>query len=452
MNESTVLNLEHLSKELVKVGILLQRPAVQIQLLGIAISILLGVSVFKWSWPQLKQRFPILSQVEMGQSKLSGWQVGAALVRYLLGPTIILIAIGLLDIGFKQLGWVRGYLREGIGLALFFWFYSLFTVTLYAVFPVDSVNHYRKRLLAPLFYLIAIGAIMSWFLDLQELSQVTFITLFGGAVTLGAAFVLVAGLYFWVVITDLLVNLLVLVFGGRKPKDKSAIQVTSIIEVISILIRYSLLGLGIVLIFGYIGFNLTALAAITGGLSVGIGFGFKAAISNFVSGIWLLLERALKPGDIISIDGQMSTVTDLGLRATTVLVDKDNSEEIIPNETLFTQNISTFTKSNKLVKRSLVIGASYGCSPPKVIEILLQVAKQNPKVLNAPAPLAFLIDFGDSSINFELKFWIDNPLAGKSITSQLACDIWQAFADNNIEIPFPQRDLHIRNDGNDSRQ
>ena len=445
MHESTVLNLKHLWTELVKVGILLQRPAVQIQLLGIALSILLGVSVFKWLWPQLKRRFPGLNQVEMGKSKLSGWQVCAALVRYLLSPTIILIAVGLLEIGFEQLGWVRGYLRDGIALALFFWFYYLFLMSLYALFPVDSVNRYRQRLLAPLFYLIVIGAIISWFLDHQELSQVTFITLFGGAVTLGAAFVLVVGLYFWVVITDLLVNLLVLVFVGRKPKDKSAI------EVISILIRYSLLGLGIVLIFGYVGFNTTALAAITGGLSVGIGFGLKEVISNFISGIWLLLERALKPGDVISIDGQMSTVTDLGIRATTVLVDKDNSEEIIPNGTLFTQNISTFTKSNKLVKRTLVIGASYGCSPPKVIEILLRVAKQNPKVLNAPAPLAFLIDFGDSSIDFELKFWINDPLTGKSVTSQLACDIWQAFADNNIEIPFPQRDLHIRNDGNDSQ-
>ncbi len=85
-----------------------------------------------------------------------------------------------------------------------------------------------------------------------------------------------------------------------------------------------------------------------------------------------------------------------------------------------------------------------------MIEILLQVARQNPQVLNAPAPSAFLLDFGDSSIDFELKFWINQPLMTKAVTSQLACEVWQAFADNNIEIPFPQRDLHIRNDGNDS--
>ena len=445
MNESTVLNLQHLWNELVEVGILLQRPAVQIQLLGIAISILLGILFYKGSWAHLKRRFPILGyQVETSESKLSRWEFGAALVGYLLGPTIILIVIGLLEMGFEQWGWVRGYLRDGMALALYLWFYSLFLVTLYALFPTKSVNHYRQRLLVPLFFLLGLGAIMSWFLDFQEISKVTLVHLFGGAVTLGAVFVIVVGLYFWVVSTPLLVNLVVLIFMGRKPKDQSAMQV------VSILIRYSLLGLGIVLIFGYVGFNPTALAAITGGLSVGIGFGLKEVIGNFVSGIWLLLERALKPGDVISIDGQMSTVTELGIRATTVLVDKDSSEEIIPNQTLFTQNISTFTKTNKLVKRSLVIGASYGCNPRQVIEILLQVAKQNPKVLNAPAPSAFLIDFGDSSLDFELKFWINNPLMGKSVTSQLACEIWQAFADNNIEIPFPQRDVHIRNDGNSS--
>ena len=444
MPEETVLNLNYLWVKLIEVGIFLRRPAVQVQLLVIPVSILLGWLGFKSIWPQLKQRFPIFSQIQMGESKLSGRQIAAALVRYQLRPTLILLAIGFFDIVFEQLGWIRGYLRDGIALALFIWFYYLFLVILCSLFPVDSVKRYRNRLLAPLFYLIAIGTILSWFLNLQELTQVTFIDLFGGSVTLGSVFIIVAGLYFWIVTTPLLVALLILVFLGRKYKDQSSVQV------ISILLRYSLIGLGVVLIFGYVGFNTTALAAITGGLSFGIGFGLKEVISNFVSGIWLLLERALKPGDVISIDGQMSTVTDLGIRATTVLVDNDNSEEIIPNETLFTQKISTFTKSNKLVKRTLVIGASYGCSPAKVIEILLQVAKQNPQVLKAPAPSAFLIDFGDSSIDFQLKFWINNPLMTKSITSQVACEVWQAFADNNIEIPFPQRDLHIRNDGNDS--
>ena len=127
------------------------------------------------------------------------------------------------------------------------------------------------------------------------------------------------------------------------------------------------MGLGIALIFGYVGFSPTALAAITGGLSVGIGFGLKEVISNFVSGIWLLFEGALKTGDTIIVEGKMSIVKKLGIRATTVLVDMDHSEEIIPNQIFFTQNISTYTGSNTLIKRSVFVGASYECSPLKVI-------------------------------------------------------------------------------------
>ena len=444
MPEETVLDLNDLWTELVKVGIVLQRPAVQIQLLGILFSILLGLLVFKLIFEYLKQRFPILKQIEIGKSKLSGQQIAAALVHYLLAPTIILTVIGLVEIVFEQMGWVFGYLKHGVSFAVFVWLYCLFLVIIYSIFPVDSVNSYRKRLLRPLIILMVIGAILAWFLDLQELSKVTIVNLFDGPVTLGSAFVIVAGLYFWMVSIPLLEKLFVMAFMGGKPKDESAANV------ISIFIRYFLIVLGVVFIFGYVGFNPTALAAITGGLSVGIGFGLREVISNFVSGVWLLLERSLKPGDVISINGQMSTVTDLGIRAITVLVAQDNSEEIIPNQTLFTQNISTYTKSNRTVKRALVVGASYGCSPDKVIEILLEVAKQNPKVLKAPAPAAFLINFGESSIDFELNFWINNPLMSKPVTSRMACEVWQAFADNNIEIPFPQRDIHIRNDGSDS--
>jgi potassium efflux system protein len=212
-----------------------------------------------------------------------------------------------------------------------------------------------------------------------------------------------------------------------------------------------LIGLGIVVILGYVGVNATALAAITGGLSVGIGFGLKEVISNFVSGIWLLFEGALKPGDIISVDGQMSQVKRLGVRATTVQVMRDNSEEIIPNQTFFTQNVTTFTGSDRLVCRHLKVGASYNCDPQKVMDILLQVVDQHPGVLKVPSPSAVFIGFGDSSLDFELSFWLDDPLPqiGKTITSELGCAIWKAFAENGIEIPFPQQDIHIRNDDGD---
>ena len=440
MPEQTVLNLKYLWQELVQAGIVLQRPAVQIQIWGIAVSILLAWLISQGIWIQLKRRFPKLSKFEMSKLRLSWRQYGVALFSWLLTPTLSLIAVNLLRIWFEQSGWFAGYLGDGIKVLEIFWFYRFLLVSLNALFPVNCLSPYRYRFFAPLFFLFVSGRILSWFLNLQELSRVNLIRLFGEPITLKVVFAIVAGLYFWIVGASLLEKLLVQVFWGRNIQDPGVMQV------ISLLLRYFLIGLGIVVIFGYVGVNSTALAAITGGLSVGIGFGLKEVIGNFVSGIWLLLEGALRPGDIFTINGKMSKVTKLGIRATTVRAREDNSEEIIPNQTFFTQKVSTLTGSDRLVVRSLVVGASYQCSPPKVIEILLQVAHQHPQVLKEPAPQAFALGFGDSSIDFELRFWLHDPWIDKIITSELVCAIWQAFADNDIQIPYPQRDLHICGD------
>lgn len=438
MSEETVLNLNYLWTELVKVSIILQRPVVQIQLLAMVVTIFLAWLISKWSWIQFKELFPKLSQFELSKLKVSWQQYGAALIRHLLTPSLSLLAVSCLKIGFEQWGWFAGYLHDGIIILWYLWFYRLILISLYALFPNNSVSRYRQRFFAPLFFLFVTGIILNWFLDLQKVSQVSLINLFGQSVTLESAFITTGGLYFWIVGTFLLEKLFLKIFLSKNVQD------TRVKQVISLLLRYFLIGLGIVLICGYAGISPAVLATITGGLSVGIGFGLKEVISNFVSGIWLLFEGALKPGDIITIEGKMSQVIKLGIRATTVQVINDNSEEIIPNQTFFTQNVSTLTGSNQLVRLSLIVGASYRCSPAKVIEVLSLVARNHPRILKNPIPLVFALGFGDSSIDFELKFWLDDPLIVYSVTSDMVCEIWQAFADNDIEIPYPQRDLHIR--------
>ena len=444
MAEQIVLDLDYLWVELAKVSIVLQRRAVQIQILGMAFSILLAWLISKMVWIGLKGRFSQLKQLESNELKISKGQYGAGLVRYLLTPTLSLIVVNLLRIGFKQWGWFAGYLSDGIIVIVYFGLYRLFLWVLYRLFPANSVSRYRYLFFTPLFALFIISKILSWFLDLQEISHVSLINLFNESVTLKMVYVTVTGLYFWIVGISLLEKLLIQVFSRGNIKDPRVQQA------ISLILRYFLIGLGIVLIFGYLDINPTVLATITGGFSVGIGFGLKEVISNFVSGIWLLFEGALKPGDVIKIEGKISKVIKLGIRATTVQVIEDNSEEIIPNQTFFTQNVSTLTGSDNLVFLSLIVGASYNCSPPKVIEVLLEVANQHPDVLKTPEPVAFALGFGDSSIDFELKFWVDEPLIHKRVTSEIICDIWQAFVENNIEIPYPQRDIHIRSNLQDT--
>ena len=446
MPEQTVFNFNYLWEELVKDGIILQRPAVQIQILGMAGSILLAWLISQWIWVQFRRHFPKVSQFKVGETKVSWQQYGLILGPYLLIPTLSLIEVSLLRSWFVQQGWFAGYLSEGIELLWIYWFYRLFLVSLYALFPANAVSLYSCRFFAPLFWLFATERILNWFSESQELSRVIFIELFGKPVNLRKTFITIAGLYFLIVGTSILEQFLFPFFlTSNDQEDTEELQV----QAASLILRYFIIGLGIVLLFGYLGVNPTALAAITGGLSVGIGFGLKEVISNFISGIWLLFEGALKPGDIINVEGNMSRVTKLSIRATTVRILKDNSEEIIPNQTFFMQNVSTWTGSDRLIRRSLIVGAGYQCNPAKVIEILLQVAQEHPRVLKYPIPLAFAIGFGDSSIDFELKFWIDDPLIGMTVTSDLVCAVWQAFADKDIEIPYPQRDLHLRSDDQD---
>ncbi|MEM9807798.1 MAG: mechanosensitive ion channel domain-containing protein [Cyanobacteria bacterium P01_D01_bin.56] len=441
MPDSMPLTLNYLWDELLKVSIIFQRPVVQRQFLVVILTTLLAWSLSRWIWFQLRQRYPQLNIDEDCNQRLEWKQYGLTVIQYLSTPTLVLGAVSIVTLLFKQWGWFAGYLTDSLNVIALFLLYRLCVSALFIFLPISFVKRLRFLFLGPLFCVFIICHTLSWFFDLRQLAQVNMLTLFGEPILLKSLFISILGLYFWNMGVFLFEDLLLRIFQGQGfPNPR-------IRHVVSLLLRYFLIGLGMVLIFGYVGVSPTAVAAISGGLSVGLGFGLKEVISNFVSGIWLLFEGALKPGDIIKINGDISKVVRLGVRATTVQVVKDNSEEIIPNQIFFTQNVSTLTGSNNLVFLSLVVGANYDCSPPKVIEVLLSVAHAHSQVLATPPPSAFALNFGDSSIDYELKFCIADPLIFKVVTSELICAVWQAFADHEIEIPYPQRDLHIRDGG-----
>ncbi|MDJ0658303.1 MAG: mechanosensitive ion channel [Crocosphaera sp.] len=439
MNNKLILDPSYFWEEWLKTMVILQRPAVQLQLLVITFSLAIMFLISHWLWGKFKQRFPDISQFEEKNEERYYQQCGAALFYYLLFPIFSLLTINLSKFIFLQQGWFAGYLTDTINVLWIYIFYRVFLVTLYSLLNHKIVKHYHNRFFAPLFTTFIILHIINILTDFDTLFRVSFFQLFDQSVTLGDIVVTVGGLYFWITGCSLFEKVLIYLFSKEIRTDSRAVQS------ISLLLRYFLIGLGIVLIFGYVGISPTALAAITGGLSVGIGFGLKEVISNFVSGLFLLFEGALKPDDVISINDEMSQVKKFGVRATTVQVIRDNSEKIIPNQTFFTQEVTTFTGSDPLVYRSVVVGANYNYDPQQVIKVLLEVADNNPNILEYPRPVAFALEFADSSINFELKFWIDDPLISKRVTSSLICDIWKEFKKNDIEIPYPQRDLHIIN-------
>ncbi|MGK7915614.1 MAG: mechanosensitive ion channel family protein, partial [Prochloraceae cyanobacterium] len=278
--------------------------------------------------------------------------------------------------------------------------------------------------------------------SLKQLTRIVVIKLFENPITLGALFLTTVGLYLWIDavlgIQDAMFHLLI-----KWTKLESGVVQASLT-----IIRYGLIGVGLVFVLSTIGFDSTTFAAISGGLSIGIGFGLREIISNFISGVILLYERALKPGDYLNVDGEMCQVKKINIRATMVRT-FDNVEKVVPNQKFFTSSFTTYTGSDKVVRRLIPIGVSYKSDPEEVIKILLNVAKEHPQVLTKPHPVVFLTEFGDSSINFELAVWLDTPAIGKTVTSELNRAIWKALAEHNIEIPFPQRDLHIRSSKHD---
>jgi small-conductance mechanosensitive channel len=432
--------LSSLSEIITKQQIFLGRADVQHQFLAIACSLLVARFLSHRLWAWIKNNYPQATTFTWRDERLPPRQYLAALVRYLNFSVISLIILLLNHHLFALQNWTKGLLSFAIEMLWAFFSYCFFLVSLYAVFPLAIVRKYRIRLLSPLFILFVLQSFINFYSSLEQIFQTFLFKLFNTPITFKSLFLLMAGLYFWTVIVILLEDILLNVLRARASWE------VGVAEASLLLTRYFLIALGIVIILGYVGVNGTALAAVGGGLSIGLGFGLQQVVSNFISGILLLFEGILKPGDIISVEGQTSEVKKLGIRATTVRMLVDNSEKIIPNQTFITSDVTTFTGSNCLVNCSIPIGVGYDSNPQQVMNLLLGIAQENPNVLQSPSPSAFFIGFGDSSLNFELKFWLDNINIRKRVISDLSCTILEKFTEQKIEIPFPQREIHIRSE------
>jgi small-conductance mechanosensitive channel len=209
--------------------------------------------------------------------------------------------------------------------------------------------------------------------------------------------------------------------------------------------RATLLVLAVVLSLGSVGIDLTAFAVFSGAIGVGVGFGLQKVVSNLISGVILLLDRSIKPGDVIEIEGTYGWITHLNARYVSVNT-RDGKEHLIPNEDLITQRVVNWTYSNDLVRLHAQVGVSYECDPHEAIRLALQAIDSVPRVLKEPKPVCLLIEFGDSSINLEMRFWINDPSNGiTNVKSQVLLNVWDLYQAHGIEIPNPQREVTVRN-------
>lgn len=214
-------------------------------------------------------------------------------------------------------------------------------------------------------------------------------------------------------------------------------------DAINSLTHYAVIVLGVILALAAAGFDLSHITIIFGALGVGVGFGLQNVVNNFVSGLILLFERPIKLRDVVEIDGELAIVKKIAMRAS-VVRDYNGANIIVPNSDLISAKVINWTYRSEIRRCELNIGVAYGSDPQHVIDLLTNVAKDNSRVATKPAPEVLFLDFGDSSLDFVLRIWTSVDIY-MQVSSELRVGISQTLAAAGIEIPFPQRDLHLRN-------
>ena len=213
-----------------------------------------------------------------------------------------------------------------------------------------------------------------------------------------------------------------------------------------------LIALSILMGLNAAGVDLTALTVLTGAVGLGLGFGLQSIAANFVSGFVLLMDRSIKPGDVISLSGQSGTSTEnfgwvQELRGRYVVVrDRDGVEMLVPNQQLISNAVINWSYTDPRIRLKLPIRVSYSDDPELALEILLTACKGQARVLHEPAPVSRLMHFSDSGIELELRFWISDPQEGvNNVRSEVNRAIWRLFKEHKITIPAAQREIVVRN-------
>ena len=192
-----------------------------------------------------------------------------------------------------------------------------------------------------------------------------------------------------------------------------------------------------------VGIDLTGLAVLSGAIGVGLGFGLQKVVSNLVSGVIILLDKSIKPGDVISLGDTFGWIQTLGARYASV-VTRDGKEYLIPNEDLITGQVVNWSHSNDFVRLDIHFGTAYNDDPHMVRKVAIEAASSVSRVLSHRPPVCHIVGFGDSSVDYILRFWISDPTGGlTNIRGNVFLALWDAFQDQNISIPFPQREVRM---------
>lgn len=275
---------------------------------------------------------------------------------------------------------------------------------------------------------------------LQSVEKVLNYTLFSikqTPVSLASIILFILLLFAFVVLARVIGNVILKRFFARLQVEEgisySLIRITQYVIVIT----------GVIVSLQFVGIDLSGLVVIFGLLSVGIGFGLQNITSNFVSGLVLLIERPIRVGDRVTVGDTLGDVVEINMRSTTIRT-LTNIAIIIPNSEFTSSQVINWSHGDPRVRLDLSIGVSYNSDLETVLRSLREVAEENNEVLKDPGPEINFAGFGNSSWDLELRVWLETPKNYQKVRSDLNCAIVNKFRENNVEIPFPQRDLHLR--------
>jgi len=284
----------------------------------------------------------------------------------------------------------------------------------------------------------AMNRIQTWLESAQGFLTVPLISIGKTTVTLGSVLYLVIFVLLLAWISGLMRRLLVRVLNAKSSVEPGHVQA------IGTMVRYTVVFIGLVIAIQTAGIDLTTLNVLAGAVGLGVGFGLQGLAANFISGLVLLIGRPIKVGDRIELGTLEGDVVDIGARATTV-VTNDNITIIVPNSTLVTEQVVNWSHSDWKVRFKIPVQVAYGTDVRLAEKLLLDVAEADPDILHDPAPSVRFMEFCDSGVKLELRAWSTSLIRKRGLLlSNLNFAIYDKFAEKGVEIPFPQRVVHMR--------
>lgn len=388
----------------------------------IAIAFGVGALVGRW----LAMPLCNLSRKWMGErAQWSSRDIGA-LFRWGLAALILLVAIGATSLT------PLGQLAVAVALAL------AASALAYRLLHMAGVKSVQLMVAAALvFGLVAVAALGGMEPLMQQLRDIGLSVGSHEITLLGVVnFILVAAVLFLAIrLANRILGHSIANVRGFDPSQRLLMQKLASIAVVVVafLIGIDLLGI-----------DLTALAVFSGALGLAVGFGLQKTLGNLLAGLILLMDRSIKPGDVIAVGDTFGTVNKIGVRAVSVIT-RDGKEHLIPNEQLMTEAVENWSYSSKDVRIHVPVHIAYTSDLDRAEALMVEAATQSPRVLKSPKPLVWIKNFGDSAVEYDIRVWITDPEAGVgNVRADILKRLWVLFKENGVQIPFPQRDVHIQ--------